>query len=108
MNREHSGHAIYGPLFLICPSDYPSILAGAAKGVKIKTIYNAKDPQLVTQVIAIPWAHVAPFSPAVGKNLGISVILNEDDKQGRGAFIGWFSGVHNKQLDLVGDLILTE
>ena len=79
--------------------------AGAAKGGEIKALYNAKDPQLVTQVIAIPWAHIAPFSPAVGKNIGISVILNEDDKQGRGAFMGWLSGVHSKQLDLLGDLI---
>lgn len=58
--------------------------------------------------IAIPWTRLAPFKPASGENLGMSMILNEDDGPGREGFMGWFSGVHSKQLDLAGDLILTE
>ena len=36
------------------------------------------------------------------------MILNEDDGNGRTGFMGWFSGAHSKQLDLVGDVILGE
>ena len=38
----------------------------------------------------------------------LAVILNEDDGEGRGGFMGWFSGVHSKQLDMVGDVILLD
>ncbi|MBP5232756.1 MAG: hypothetical protein J6333_05060, partial [Planctomycetes bacterium] len=58
--------------------------------------------------IAIPWKRLAPFKPALGADLGMSLILNEDDGEGRFGFMGWFSGVHSKELDLVGDLVLTE
>ncbi|HOK04251.1 MAG TPA: sugar-binding protein [Victivallales bacterium] len=56
--------------------------------------------------LAIPWKRLAPFKPESGANLGMAMILNEDDGDGRLGFMGWFSGVHSKQLDLVGDLIL--
>jgi hypothetical protein len=62
----------------------------------------------ITYEVAIPWARVTPFQPAPGANLGLSLILNEDDGQGRDSFMGWFGGVHSKQLDLVGDLILED
>ncbi|MBN2713489.1 MAG: hypothetical protein JXR97_13800, partial [Planctomycetes bacterium] len=56
--------------------------------------------------IAIPWTRLAPFKPAAGLNLGMSMIMNEDDGPGRDSFMGWFSGVHSKQLDLAGDVVL--
>ncbi len=56
--------------------------------------------------IAIPWTSLAPFKPAVGADLGMSMILNEDDGEGRIGFTGWFSGPHSKDLDHVGDLVL--
>ena len=56
--------------------------------------------------VAIPWARVAPFKPGAGRDLGLSMILNEDDGAGRKTFMGWFSGVHLKETDFVGDLIL--
>jgi hypothetical protein len=56
--------------------------------------------------LAIPWKRLAPFAPGIGQDLGLSVILNEDDGAGRVGFMGWFSGAHDKQLDMVGDLIL--
>jgi len=56
--------------------------------------------------VAIPWARIAPFKPSAGMNLGMSMIINEDDGPGRSAFMGWFSGVHLKEVNLVGDLIL--
>lgn len=56
--------------------------------------------------VAIPWTCLAPFKPTPGANLGMTMILNEDDGNGRIGFMGWFSGAHSKQLDLVGDVIL--
>lgn len=57
---------------------------------------------------ALPWASLAPFQPRVHANLGMCVIINEDDGQGRFGFLGWFAGAHSKQLDMVGDVILSE
>jgi hypothetical protein len=34
------------------------------------------------------------------------VTVTDDDGEGREGFMGWFSGVHSKQLDMVGDVIL--
>jgi len=56
--------------------------------------------------VAIPWKCLAPFKPGSGANLGLSMILNEDDGEGRIGFSGWFSGPHSKDLDHVGDLVL--
>jgi len=56
--------------------------------------------------VGIPWTHLAPFKPASGTNLGMGLILNEDDGDGRVGYSGWFSGPHTKNLDDVGDVIL--
>ena len=56
--------------------------------------------------LAIPWISLAPFQPAPGADLGMAMILNEDDGNGRIGFTGWFSGPHLKDLDHVGDLVL--
>ncbi|MFA4944526.1 MAG: sugar-binding protein [Lentisphaeria bacterium] len=56
--------------------------------------------------IAIPWSRLAPFKPAAGANLGLCMVLNEDDGAGRQAFMGWFGDVESKQVDTIGDLIL--
>ncbi len=58
--------------------------------------------------LAIPWSRLAPFQPGMGRDLGLSLILNDDDGQGRDSFMGWFSGVHSKEVDMVGDVILGE
>lgn len=62
----------------------------------------------ITYEIAIPWGNVLPFKPAVGANLGLTLIMNEDDGNGRDAFMTWFGNAHNKDIDKVGDLILAE
>ena len=56
--------------------------------------------------LAIPWSRLAPFKPVAGANLGLSMIVNEDDGKGRTGFIGWFGNPHTKQIDTVGDLVL--
>jgi hypothetical protein len=56
--------------------------------------------------IAIPWQDIVPFQPGAGHDLGLAMIINENDGEGRAGFMGWFSGVHLKELDHIGDLIL--
>ncbi len=56
--------------------------------------------------LAIPWTHLAPFKPLSGANLGMGLIINEDDGDRRVGYSSWFSGPHTKNLDDVGDLIL--
>ena len=40
--------------------------------------------------------------------IGYGNDLRSDDGAGRVGFMGWFSGVHSKQLDLAGDVVLIE
>ncbi len=58
--------------------------------------------------VAIPWTRLAPFQPGVGANLGMAVILNEDDAPKRDSFMTWFGDIQSKEVDAVGDLILTD
>ena len=62
----------------------------------------------VTYEIAFPWECLAPFKPGKGANLGLALIVNEDDGEGRNAYMTWFGDVNSKDVDTVGDLILTE
>jgi hypothetical protein len=59
-----------------------------------------------TYEVLIPWSRLAPFTPAVGANLGLCVVINEDDGPGRVGYMGWFGDLQSKQIDAVGDLIL--
>jgi hypothetical protein len=81
---------------------------GEAPQIKVTTQHSKDGSGGMIYEVAIPWTRLAPFTPSVGGNLGLSLILNEDDGDGRDSFMGWFSGVHSKQLDMVGDLILGE
>jgi len=51
---------------------------------------------------------LAPFKPVPGGNLGMAVIINEDDGKGRDSFMSWFGCPHSKQLGMNGDLILMD
>jgi hypothetical protein len=79
---------------------------------EITTIRVAGKPTGVaggmTYEVAIPWARLAPFKPAIGRNLGMAMILNEDDGKGRDSWMGWFSGVSGKEVDIVGDAVLSK
>ena len=83
--------------------DVPAIRFAAKPGVALSA---DSGPGGMTYEVAIPWARVAPFKPGLGRDLGLAMILNDDDGAGRDCFMGWFSGVHSKEVDLVGDLIL--
>jgi hypothetical protein len=57
--------------------------------------------------VAFPWSRLAPFRPGVGHDLGLTLILNEDDGHGRKSYMTWFGNANSKQVEAVGDLILT-
>ena len=79
---------------------------GLAKDICVSCKRLSADRGDMNYVVAIPWSRVAPFKPAVGANLGMCVVLNEDDGPGRASFMGWFGDVQSKRIDTVGDLIL--
>lgn len=79
---------------------------GLVEDIKLAMRRTDEKTGNVVYEVAIPWKLIAPFKPAPGANLGMSMIINEDDGPGRSSFIGWFSGVHLKEVNLVGDLIL--
>ena len=36
----------------------------------------------MSYVVAIPWSRIAPFKPYVGADLGLGIVLNDDDGSG--------------------------
>lgn len=84
-----------------------SASASAPVGAALEITIAAKArPGGMVYEIAIPWTRLAPFQAQANANLGLSMIVNEDDGKGRTGFIGWFGNPHTKQIDTVGDLIL--
>lgn len=61
----------------------------------------------MTYEVAIPWKRLAPFRPRPGADLGLGMIINEDDGIGRRSSIDWFEGVHLKETDYIGDVIMS-
>ncbi|MDD5348574.1 MAG: sugar-binding protein [Chthoniobacteraceae bacterium] len=82
--------------------------AGAAKDIVIAAKRASDGTGGMTYEIAIPWERLAPFLPGIGANLGLAVILNDDDSAGRDRFMTWFGDIQTKEVDPVGDVILTE
>jgi hypothetical protein len=60
----------------------------------------------VNYEIAIPWHRLSPFVPRAGGNLGLGMIINNDDGRIRDSFMAWFGCAHSKQLSMNGDLVL--
>jgi hypothetical protein len=56
--------------------------------------------------IAIPWHRLSPFKARPGGNLGLAMIINNDDGHIRDSFMAWFGCAHSKQMGMNGDLIL--
>lgn len=88
----------------LAPAGQPT---GEAKDIAVRARPTGEKGG-ITYELAIPWARLAPFRPEPGANLGLCVVLNEDDGKGRFGFLGWFGDVQSKQVDAVGDLILTK
>ncbi|HEY5891979.1 MAG TPA: sugar-binding protein [Chthoniobacterales bacterium] len=83
----------------------PSLKIGLSPEIKLTVSDHGTGGGKIYEV-AFPWHSLAPFQPKAGANLGLAVIINEDDGPGRKSFMGWFSGVHLKEALFVGDLIL--
>ena len=79
---------------------------GEAKDIVVAYKRKGDGSGSITYELAIPWTRLAPFKPAIDADLGLSMILNEDDGKGRRSFMTWFGNVSTKQVNTVGDLIL--
>lgn len=88
-----------------------NLSAGAPTGdatsdIKISAKRPGDGTGAITYEIAFPWSRIIPFKPADGADLGLTLILNEDDGQGRHSFMTWLGDAEAKRTDPVADLIL--
>ncbi len=74
---------------------------------KLKITPTGEQGNMIYE-LGIPWHRVSPFVPKVGGNIGLGMIVNNDDGQIRDSFMAWFGCAHSKQLDMNGDLILID
>jgi len=79
---------------------------GEVPDIKVSATRWDQTSGSLTYEVAVPWARISPFRPKAGANLGLTLILNEDDGPGRESFMTWFGNAHTKQVDTAGDLIL--
>lgn len=61
---------------------------------EVKTIRPSitRDGVVTTYEIAIPWSELKPLEPRSGAKFGLSVLINDDDGQGRG-WMEWGGGI---------------
>ena len=86
----------------------PTAPAGLAPEIRFEMRRADETTGNRTYEVAIPWTRLAPFKPGSQANLGFTLVINEDDGSGRKSTIGWFGGVHLKEANFVGDLILVD
>lgn len=79
---------------------------GVANDIKLSAKRKGDGTGAVTYEIAFPWSRLAPFKPAPGADLGLTMLLNEDDGKGRKSYMMWFGNASTKEVNQVGDLIL--
>jgi hypothetical protein len=81
--------------------------SGEVKDFVLKITPTGERGDMVYE-LAIPWHRFSPFVPAPGADLGLAMIINEDDGKIRDSFMCWFGCAHSKQMSMNGDLILIE
>jgi hypothetical protein len=79
---------------------------GDAKDIRLSAKRKGDGTGAITYEIAFPWSRLAPFKPGPNTDLGLTMILNEDDGQGRKSFMTWYGNASAKTIETVGDLIL--
>ena len=79
---------------------------GEVNDIKFTGLRTANGAGGMTYEMAIPWSRLAPFRPGVGADLGICLVVNEDDGKGRKSLMTWFGDSQSKAVDTNGDLIL--
>jgi len=100
------GHGQKGDQVWCHMSADPGTPAGEVKDIQLVTKrLDPKNGNMIYEV-AFPWQRLAPFKPAPGADLGLGMIINEDDGNGRRSSMDWFEGVGLKETDFVGDVIL--
>jgi hypothetical protein len=80
--------------------------AGPAPEIKLAVLPTSTENGNRNYEVAIPWTRLAPFKPKPDADLGLSMVINEDDGGGRMSTMGWFGGVHLKEANFVGDVVL--
>jgi hypothetical protein len=79
---------------------------GLANDVKVSAKRRGDGSGSITYEVAFPWSRLAPFKPGPNADLGLTMILNEDDGNGRKSYMTWFGNAASKETEPVGDLIL--
>ena len=100
------GVGVNGPRAWMHSSADSTVACGLAKDILVSA--KKRDPKTgdITYEVAIPWTSLAPFKPAVGADLGLSLAINVDYGTGRHGFMTWFGDVQDKSLDTMGDIVL--
>jgi len=86
-------------------ADPTKATSGEAKDFLLKITPTGEKGGMIYEV-AIPWSRLSPFVPAPGADLGLAMIINEDDGEIRDSFMTWFGCAHSKQLSMNGDVLL--
>jgi hypothetical protein len=102
------GVGLNGPAAWMHSSADPGVPTGRAREILVSAKRKDAASGDITYEVAIPWTTLAPFKPAVGADLGLSMAINTDHGKGRHGFMTWFGDVQDKSLDTVGDVILGE
>ncbi len=82
-------------------------LIGKVPDILFSTTQSTESPGGRVYEMAIPWSELEPFQPAVNAVLGLALIVNEDDGDGRFSWMSSLgSGVSEKQDNAMAGLIL--
>ena len=78
---------------------------GFIKGAKLVVV---REGDYTVYEAAIPLSELAPLKPEAGKTVGFSMVVNDDDGNGRKSWLEWSSGIGREKLpSLYGDITFT-
>lgn len=94
-----------GPQVFVHYSANPAVPAGLTDAITYAQHETGQGGNRTAEV-AIPWAWLPPFEPGEGANLGMCIVINEDDKPVRNCYMNWFGDINIKSVRANGDIIL--
>ena len=73
----------------------PQVVRWTGDGGVIRTANLAvlRQDGITVYEAAIPWEEMAPLRPEVGKTVGFSLVVNDDDGDGRKCWLEWLGGI---------------
>jgi hypothetical protein len=90
----------------------PGVEALPAEAVAGIAVDVQRSGQQTIYTVAVPWAALGlDKAPAAGTEVGLAIVINDDDEDGRGRHgLQWFFGIHGfrGQYDRLGSLWLAE